>query len=90
MAEIRSRPTKTTQYNEEEEVRTFNLKVFNGNIQAAVRGIRGQRQSPVLFPGNTEKNTGRPVMEILIEKHPTMRIPDLTDPECSSFKEYNK
>ena len=29
-------------------------------------------------------------MEVLREKHPTMRIPDFTDPECSSFEEYEK
>ena len=29
-------------------------------------------------------------MGVMIEKQPTMRIPDLTDPECSSFGEYEK
>ena len=29
-------------------------------------------------------------MEILREKHPVMRIPDLIDFKCSSFEEYKK
>ena len=29
-------------------------------------------------------------MEVLIERHPAMCIPDLTDPECSYFEEYDQ
>ena len=58
VAESRSRPDRTTRDNKETEARTFNSKVFNGKIQAAVRGIRGQGQSRLLFPGDTYTQTG--------------------------------
>ena len=57
IVESQSRPTRTTRDNDETDDRTFNSKVVNGNIMAAVRGIRGQSQSRVLFPGDVDKNT---------------------------------
>ena len=65
VAESQSRPTQTTRDNEETEARTFNSKFVNSKIRAAVRGIRGQGQSGVLFPGDVDTKTGRPVMEVL-------------------------
>ena len=50
----------------------------------------GQGQSGVLFPGDAGTKTGQPGMEVLREKHPVMHIPDLIDPESSSFEEYKK
>ena len=90
VAGIQSCPTRLTQYNEETEARTFNSKVVNGNIRASVRVIWEQGQIRVLFPGDSDTKTGRLVMEVMREKHPVMRIPDLTDPECSSFDQYKK
>ena len=90
VAESQYWSARTTQENKETEARTFNLKVANDKTRATVRGIRGQSQSRVLFPGDTDSNTVQPVMEILIDKHTTMRTPDLADLECSSFEEYEK
>ena len=90
VAESQFCPARTTQENKETEARTINLKVVNGKIQAAVGGIRGQGRSRVLFPGDTYSKTGRPVTEILRDKHPMMRTPDLADLECSSFEEYEE
>ena len=53
-----------------------------------VYGDRGK--GGVLFLGDAYTKTGRPVIEGLIEKLPTMRIPDLANLECSSFEEYEK
>ena len=66
------------------------MKVVNGKIWSAVRGILGQRPSGVFFPVDAETKTGRHIMEVLRDKHPVMRIPDLTYPECSYFEEYEK
>ena len=72
VAENRSWPTQTTQDNEETEYRTFKSKVVNGNIWAAVRGIWGQGQSEVLLLVDVDNKTGRPVMDVLREKHPVI------------------
>ena len=66
------------------------MKVVNVNIRAVVRGIRGQGQIRVLFPGDTDIKTIRTVMEVLREEDTVMRTPDLSDPECSSFEEYKQ
>ena len=50
----------------------------------------GQGQIGVLFPVDTDSKTGRPVMDVLRDKHLAMRTPDLVDPECSSFEEYEE
>ena len=90
VVEIQYLLDSTTQYNEETNARTINSKNLYCNIQAAVRGIRGHGHSGVLLPGDADTKTGRPFMEVLRDKHPMMRIPDLSDPECSSFEEYEK
>ena len=34
--------------------------------------------------------TGRPVAEILLEKHPYMRVPPVENPTCAAFGEYGE
>ena len=70
--------------------RAFKSKVVNGKIRAEVRGIRGQGQRGVLFPGDLHYKTGQPVMDVLRYKHPVMRTQDLADQECSYFEEYEE
>ena len=55
--------------------------MVNGKIQVAVQGIRGKGQSGVLFPGDIDSKTDRPVMDVPRDKHPAMRTQDLADPE---------
>ena len=81
VAESRSRPVRITWDNKETEARTFNSKFTNGKIQSSVRDIRGKGQIGVIIPGYIDTKTRQPVMEVLIDKHPTMCIPDLVDPE---------
>ena len=33
--------------------------------------------------------TGRPVAEVLREKHPDMRVPPVGNPTCAAFEEYD-
>ena len=88
VAESQSRPARATKDNEETVARAFHSNVINGKIRAAVRGIRGQGNSGVLFPGDLDSNTCRPFMDVLRDKHPVMRAPDLSDPRCYSFEDY--
>ena len=90
MAESQSQPARTTRENEETKASTFNSKVVNGKIRAAMQGIRGQGQSGVFYPGNIDSKTGRPGMEFPRDKQPAMRTQDLADPECSYFEEYKE
>ena len=65
VVEIQSLPDRTTKDCKEMEASNFNSKAKNGRIQADVRGLQGQGQSRVLFSGDADTNTGRPVTEIL-------------------------
>ena len=65
VVERQSQPTQTTRENEETDARTVNSKVVNVKIWVAVRGIQGQEHTGVLFPGDVDTKTGRPVMEVL-------------------------
>ena len=58
VAEIQSHTSRTTRENEETKASTFNSKVVNRKIWAAVQGIRGQGQSGVFYPGNIDSKTG--------------------------------
>ena len=80
VAESQFWPARTTQENEETKTSTFNSKVFNVKIRAAVQGIRGQGKIRVFLPGYIDSKTGRPVMDALRDKHPMMRTQDLEDP----------
>ena len=44
----------------------------------------------MFFPGGVYTKIGQSVIEVLKEKLPTKRIPDLIEPECSSFEEYDQ
>ena len=88
LAESRYQPERGTKDNEETAARYLNSKVVNGKIRAAVQGIREQGKSKVLFPGDLDSKTDRPIMDVLRDKHPTMRTPDLSEPKCSSFEDY--
>ena len=68
--------------------RAYNGKVLAGKLRSAVRGATDRGGGGVLFPDDVDTKTGRPVMEVLEGKHPHLRVPDLSDPECSAFEEY--
>ena len=41
-----------------------------------------------LLPEDKCTKTGRPVADILREKHPDMRVPPVENPTCAAFEEY--
>ena len=43
-----------------------------------------------LLPGEVYTKTGRPVTDVLWEKHPDMRIPPVENPMCAAFEEYKE
>ena len=58
-----------------------------------VRPYAGQytgRGGGCLLPDDQCTRTGRPVAEVLREKHPGIRVPPVEIPTCAAFKEYGE
>ncbi len=70
--------------------RKYNSMVLNGKLHAAVCFATNRGGGGVLLPQDSCTKTGRPVMEVLHLQHPNTRIPDLEDPHCIAFKQYNE
>ncbi len=68
----------------------YNLMVLDGKLHAAVRFATNRGGGGVLLPQDSCTKTGRPVMEGLRSQHPDTRIPDLKDPHCIAFEQYNE
>ena len=69
--------------------RRFQAKVLSGRLRQAVRHATNRDGGRVLQPDDACTKTGRPVLEILKEKHPDMREPDLSNPNHHAFEHYD-
>jgi hypothetical protein len=76
--------------NKELIARKYNHMVLNGKLQAAVRFAMAHDGGGVLLPQDACTKTGQPVMEVLQSQHPNTRIPNLGDPYCIAFEQYNE
>ncbi len=86
LARIGSNPEPT----EEMQARAFNMCVLSGRLRSAVRTLTNRDGGGVLRPDDLCTKTGRPVLEVLQEKHPELRDPPILEGEDSSgvFKTY--
>jgi hypothetical protein len=69
--------------------RQFNATVLSGRLRKAVRGLTNRDGGGILQPDDACTKTGRPVLEVLRDKHPAMRDPDLTGPNPDTFEHYD-
>jgi hypothetical protein len=81
--EVQSRHDSHPVPDEETFARAFNRKVLSGRLRSAVRNLTIHDQGGVLHSDDACTKTGRPVLEVLRGKHPSMRDPaaDLQDPD---------
>ena len=68
-------------HDDESAAQQFNATVLSGRLRKAVRGLTNRDGEGVLQPDYVCTKTGRRVLEVLREKHPAMRDPDLTGPD---------
>jgi hypothetical protein len=71
--------------------RAFNATVLSGRLRKAVRKATSRDGGGVLQPDDACTKTGRPVIDVLREKHPKMRDPgtiDLDDNDRGVFEPY--
>mgnify|MGYP006186617991 CR=1 FL=1 len=83
-----SRGTREAQ--EEQEAWFYNSSVLDGNLRTAVRNLTDGVRGGVLGPEDLCTKTGRPVIEVLRDKHPDQRLPDLSDPNCLAFCKFDE
>ena len=70
--------------------RRYNATVLAGKLRTAVRSITDRGGGGVLGPDDACTKEGRPVLDILQEKHPDARTPDLNEPENTVFEGYDR
>ena len=73
-----AREGRATSGGEEEDeavARSYDYTVLNGKLMQAVRWETDREGGVCLLPDDQCTKTGRPVAEVLWEKHPYMRVP---------------
>ena len=68
--------------------RSFHETVLSGKLCQAVRQETDREGGGCLLQGDKCTKTGRPVADVLWEKHPDMRVPPVEKPACAAFEEY--
>ena len=73
---------------EESEVRArvFNSLLLSGRVREAVRYSTNRDQTGILDPEDIDEKTGKPVIQVLKEKHPDIHTPNINNPDCASFE----
>ena len=67
---------------------SFHKNMLSGKLRQAVRQATNRKGGGCLLPEDKCSKTGRPVAEVLQEKHPDMRVPPMENPTCAAFEEY--
>ena len=75
---------------EESVAQSYHNTVLSGNLQQAVCRATDTEGGGCLLPDDQCTKTGRPVVEVLREKHPDMCVPPVENPMCAAFKEYEE
>ena len=65
---------------DEAVARIFHNTVLSGKIRQAFRRATDRQGGGCLLPDDQCTKTGRPVAEVLREKHPEMRVPPMENP----------
>ena len=68
--------------------RSFYETVLSGNLRQDVRRATFREGGGCLLPGEKCTKTGRPVADVLQEKHPDMRVPPVENSACAAFEKY--
>ena len=77
-------------YDAETKARKYHSVVLDGRLHAAVCGLTSCDNGRVLGPEDACTKIGRPVRDVLAEKHPLLCTPNLSDPNNLAFADYGK
>ena len=68
--------------------RRFHPMLVDGRLRVAVRWATSRSSGGMLSPADTDSKKGRPIINVLRDKHPDCRTPDLEKDKLASFEEY--
>ena len=74
--------------NDDSIARRYHSLVIDGRLKAAVRYATNRSGGGVLAPGDIDSKSGLPVIEVLRNKHPKIRRPELDRAGWASFEDY--
>ena len=86
--EALSRQPSSRPPTEDSIARAFNARVLSGRLRSAVRTLTDCSGGGVRQPGDLCSKTGRPVWQVLQEKHPALRNPELLNDPHGAFEPY--
>ena len=69
---------------------SYHDTVFSGKLWQAVRQETDREGGGCILPDDQCTKTGRPVAEVLREKHPYTRVPPVENPMCADFENYEE
>ena len=81
-------PTSTSIRQNCDTFKIFNALALNGKLKEATNILTSQTTTSILLPTSIDKKTNLPVIEVLKQKHPEIKINDLTNP-LFQFEEYD-
>jgi hypothetical protein len=86
--EALSKVSKPRAQDDESIARAFNARVLSGRLRSAVRNLTSREAGGVLSADGICSKTGRPVVDVLREKHPDIRDPPSVGGATGAFERY--
>jgi hypothetical protein len=86
--EVLSRHTSSRIPDADTLARAFNARVLSGRLRSAVRTLTNRAGGGVCQPDDPCSKSGRPVWQVLQEKHPALRDPTLLNASDTAFEPY--
>ena len=87
-SEVLSGRTSSRLPSEDTIVRAYNTRVLSGRLRSAVRNLTGRSGGGILHPDEPCTKSGKPVWQVLQDKHPPLRDPDMLQSIDSGFEPY--
>ena len=86
--EVLSKDSSSRSPDNDSQAHSFHARVLSGRLRSAVRTLTGWAGGGVLHRDDKCTKTGRPVWEVLQEKHPALREPPSVGQDDGAFVPY--
>jgi hypothetical protein len=87
--ETRSRLSSNRPPDDDAQARAHNAKVLSGRLKSACQDLTSRNGGGVLWPDDKCTKTGRPVIDVLLSKHPDLREPPLVGSATGAFEPHD-
>jgi hypothetical protein len=87
--EIRSRLSSNRPPDDDAQARAHNANVLSGRLKLACQNLTSSNGGGVLWPDDKCTKTGRPVIDVLLLKHPDLREPPSVGSATGAFEPHD-